>query len=85
MKPYIKLNNNKVIKVKDINILENRVTIILPLKYFNYFSSEETALKEGFFKGWFTRSNSFNFNSDIAPEYEVCNGLLRVLTETEEL
>ncbi len=84
-KTYILLNNNRKIKVKNLEIKDKKISFEIGLKYFNYFSSEETALKEGYFKRFFSKSNSFVFDNEEVPEYEVKNNKLKITALIEEL
>lgn len=85
MKSYIILHNNEKIRVQNLELQNNNISFELSLKYFNYFNSEQTSLKEGFFKGFFKKSASFFFNTDIVPEYKVIKDKLIIKTEIEEI
>lgn len=86
MKTVIVLNNNKKIKVKNM-VLEDslKVSFNISAVFIGWFSSSNTALKEGYFQSWFRKSRKFTFNSNIAPTYTIKDNKLTVTAELEEI
>lgn len=85
-KAVLILSNGKKIKIKTkyIKIKDLDIEFQLPLKYYGYFSTQETSLAEGYFKTLFSKSQSFNFDLDSIPVYEIDSGKLIVKSKLEE-
>ena len=86
-KAVVILNNGKKLKIKkkNIKISDLNIEFSIDLKYYGYFSTAETSLKEGYFKKIFSKSRSFLFDLDIIPAYRVENGKLIIQAQLEEI
>lgn len=95
IKGYIVLKNGKKIKAKKIIItrIEDdtegesyyQVVINLPVKWFGYFSSDETSIKSGFFRSFLKKSMPFFIDEESIPEYQVVNNKLIIKQRLEEI
>lgn len=82
---YVILNNNKRIKIRNLVINDINIEFTVHPKYFGYFSSTDTMLKSGYFKGIFRKFGYFNFDQNISPSYSVNKNKVTVETNIEEL
>lgn len=89
MKPYIVLRNKKEIKVKKLSFFRTEDSFFAEFcinsKYLKYFNTIETQILSLYFKGFFTKSEKINFDTETVPSYLVNNNTLFITLNLEEI